>query len=820
MSETIQGYCVKCKTQREMSNPEAIFTDNARPAVRGTCPECGTKMFRFGATALHDGMTPPEPKPRPKKKKSEKKASAKEKKKKKASRARRGNLVIVESPAKARTIGKFLGSGYEVRASLGHVRDLLKSRLSVEVEDNFEPTYRVPNEKRETVKELAKAAGRAKEIWLATDPDREGEAIAWHLLEAAEIPPDRVRRVVFHEITPSAVADAFAHPRDLDMNLVDAQQARRILDRLVGFQLSPLLWKKVRGRLSAGRVQSVALRMIVEREREVRDFVPDEYWTISAEYAEATSRGDEPRPAIAARLHRIHGESPSLNDEESTEAHLAQLRQARYLVSDVRRTERRRNPSAPFTTSTLQQEASRRLGFGANRTMSLAQSLYEGVPLVDGESVGLITYMRTDSVNVSAEAANEARRYISDSYGAEYVPEEVPSYQSRNKKAQEAHEAIRPTSVARTPESVKRFLDARQFNLYELIWQRFVASQMAPAQIDRTAVDIVADTTGQIGARVTTVDAALVDRLSADSAYLLRATGSVIRFAGFLALYEESRDEDDDSTAEEALLVDLETGELLDLLDIGGHQHFTQPPPRYSEATLVRALEENGIGRPSTYAPTVNTLYTRGYVERDGRRLVPTELGDIVTTLLVDFFPDVLDVGFTALMEDELDDIADGEREWPSVLHEFYAPFNRRLLHAQEEMEEVELEDEPAGIVCDKCGRDMVVKWGRYGKFIACPGFPECRNTIPYLELIGVDCPDCETGELAEKRTKRGRIFYGCSNYPDCDFSSWKRPVNTPCPDCGGLLVDANKAQYQCLQCEQRFAKDDVLETQAVTQSG
>lgn len=794
---------------------------------------CGTTVFRFGRTPDHEGLSAPAPDPdeTPKKeKKTEtrkptgKQGAAKKAVKGKAGAAKkgspaakgtttrrsgRGKLVIVESPAKARTIGKFLGAGFQVVASLGHVRDLLKSRLSVDVENGFEPSYRVPNEKKDVVKEISAAVSRASEIWLATDPDREGEAIAWHLMEATNMPAERVRRVVFHEITPRAIQESFAHPRALDMKLVDAQQTRRILDRLVGFNLSPLLWKKVRGRLSAGRVQSVALRMVVERERDIRDFVAQEYWTIGARLAQPRTRAQQPRPTIEARLHKIAGEDPTLPDEATTHQHLTALDAARYVVTDVRTTERRRRPSAPFTTSTLQQEASRRLGFGTQRTMALAQSLYEGISLGEEEAVGLITYMRTDSVTISKEAAEEARTFIRQSYGAEYVPEEIPTYKTRTKKAQEAHEAIRPTSVLRTPDSVRPFLEPAQWRLYTLVWQRFIASQMEVARQDLTTVDIVADTERRVTAKQQTADAALLARLSDAPRYLLRATGSVTRFAGFLVLYEESQDED----APEQVtthLPEITPGEVLDKLALVPAQHFTQPPPRYTDATLVRALEENGIGRPSTYAPIVNTLSSRGYTERDNKRLVPTELGEIVTDLLVQHFPDVLDVGFTAQMENELDEVAEGERTCASVLADFYTPFSERLEAAQENLERVELPAEMAGVTCEKCGREMVIRFGRFGKFIACPGFPECRNTLPYLELVGLSCPQCKSGDLAEKRTKGGRIFYGCSNFPTCDFSSWKRPLPTPCPACGGMVVEENKREARCLACHERFSRDEL----------
>lgn len=775
-------------------------------------------MYRFGKTALHEGLTPPEAKPNSTKPKKTNKSSKNKKGKAKATPRQPSKLVIVESPTKAKTIGKFLGSGYKVIASQGHVRDLLKSRLSVDVENGFGPTYRVPNEKREVVKDIKAAVRNAEQIWLATDPDREGEAIAWHLMEETKMSPEQVKRVVFHEITPKAIQHSFDHPRLLDMKLVDAQQARRILDRLVGFNLSPLLWKKVRSRLSAGRVQSVALRIVVERERVIREFVPLEYWSIRMQLRQqkataqvqrtSKSRRSRKRPLIEARLHKIERKDPELPDQATTERHLTGLKSASYVVTKIRQTKRRRRPTAPFTTSTLQQDASRRLSFGTQRTMSLAQGLYEGVDIGGGEAVGLITYMRTDSVNVSKEAAEEARTFIQEHYGADFVPEKIPTYKTRAKKAQEAHEAIRPTSVLRTPEKMKPYLDKPKWKLYKLIWQRFVASQMEAAIFDQTAVDIVPESDGLVSEGQATVDEAIVAALKSKPLYLLRVNGSVMRFAGFMAVYEESKEEED-SDPDNSKLPELTVGEVLELVELQPNQHFTQSLPRYSDATLVRALEEKGIGRPSTYAPIVNTLTARGYCERDNKRLVPTELGEIVTDLLVPHFPEVLDAGFTAQMEDELDEIAAGDREWVGVLKDFYGPFSERLEAAQKNMEKVEIEEELAGITCEKCSREMVVRIGRYGKFVACPGFPECRNTKAYHKLIGIPCPQCD-GDVVEKRTKRGRIFYGCSEYPECEFSSWKKPIATPCPDCQGMLVEENKTQYRCLACETRFLREEV----------
>jgi DNA topoisomerase-1 len=566
----------------------------------------------MGRTPAHEGLQPPEKVRKPRKKK------------------RNGKLVIVESPAKARTVGNFLGRGYTVKASVGHVRDLLKSQISVDVEKSFTPKYRVPNDKRPVVKELKKLAKNAEEIYLATDPDREGEAIAWHLLESVELDPEVTRRVVFHEITDAAIMEAFGHPREINMDLVNAQQARRILDRLVGYNLSPLLWRKVRSRLSAGRVQSVALRLIVEREREIEAFVPQEYWTIEAEF-----QPEGTQDSFVAKLRRVDGEKPVFENEQDVKPVLADMESAVYSISKIKRGERRKKPPAPFTTSTLQQEASRRLGFTARRTMSLAQQLYEGIDVGNGGLVGLITYMRTDSTNVSQQAQNEAAKFISQRYGHNFLPSKPPVYKKKSRGAQEAHEAIRPTSVLRNPNGIKEKLTRDQHRLYRLIWQRFVASQMAAAVYDTISVEV----TGR-----------------AKHEYLLRASGSSIRFQGFLRVYEEALDEDA-APEEEFVKIpnSVEEGQIQQLLQLIPEQHFTQPPPRYSEASLVRTLEENGIGRPSTYAPILGTIQQRGYVYRENKRLFPTETGILVNDLLVEHFPDVIQVGFTARMEADLD---------------------------------------------------------------------------------------------------------------------------------------------------------------------
>lgn len=795
--EAVIAYCVKCREKREMNQPEAVYTATGTPGTKGTCPVCGTNMFKMGRTPAHDHVPPPD-------RATIKKARRPKSKKKSDAGKRRGKLVVVESPAKAKTVGKFLGRGYTVKASVGHVRDLLRSQLSVDVENGFTPKYRVPNEKRPVVKELKKAAAGAKEIYLATDPDREGEAIAWHLLESAEMDPERTKRVVFHEITEDAVADAFAHPRGIDMKRVDAQQARRILDRLVGYNLSPLLWRKVRSRTSAGRVQSVALRLVVEREQDIYNFDPIEYWSIEADLTKSNGSTPEDGTEFRAKLSRINGEKAELNNEPDTRAIVAELENSRYVVEEVKKGERRRKPAAPFTTSTLQQEASRRLGFGTRKTMAIAQQLYEGIELDGAGTAGLITYMRTDSTSVSKQAQAEARDLIAKRYGQALLPEEPPIYKTKSRSAQEAHEAIRPTSIWREPDQVKQYLSRDQAKLYTLIWQRFAASQMAHAIYDTMSV---------------AVGAGLAPPEDGIWPYRLQASGSRLRFKGFLTIYEETRDEDATPEAGEGIILpELEDGDPLELRQLLPEQHFTQPPPRYTEATLVKALEEFGIGRPSTYAPTISTIQQRGYVEKYEKRLYPTELGEIVNELLVEYFPNIINVEFTSQMEDYLDRIARGDLEWVPVLADFYKPFSSAVSHAEKHMPEVDIEDQPTGDICEKCGHPMVLKFGRYGKFEACSNFPECRNTKPYLIKLGIACPK-DGGELVERRTKKGRIFYGCANYPDCDWSSWKKPLPNPCPNCGGLLVQKNRNWAQCVECEELFEIDRLPEPESPASS-
>ncbi len=759
---------MKCKKKQEISKPEATFNKIGAPVTRGVCPVCGTKMYRTGRTAEHEGLEPP--------------------KKTKRERKRKGKLVIVESPAKARTVGRFLGREYTVKASVGHVRDLLRSQLSVDVENNFEPKYRVPNDKRPIVKELKKLAKTAEEVYLATDLDREGEAIAWHLTEAAEIDPERSKRVVFHEITEKAISEAFASPREINMNLVNAQQGRRILDRLVGYGISPILWEKIRGRLSAGRVQSVALRLVVEREREIEAFEAKEYWTISAELLP-----ERLKKSFKAKLVRVDGEEPLLPDEDAVKPLLADMESAAYRIAKVKRGERRRKAPAPFITSTLQQDASRRLGFTAKRTMALAQSLYEGVDVGEGGGTGLITYMRTDSTHVADSAVDEARRYVRESFGSAYLPKTPPKYKTRAKGAQEAHEAIRPTSAMRSPQKIKKYLNAGQFKLYRLIWQRFIASQMVAAVYNTLQVEVSA--------------------VSKAHQYRLRAAGSSLRFAGFLAVYADKRNLNKakgENGDENVNIPDgVSEGMDLSLLRLLPEQHFTQPPPRYSEASLVQALEENGIGRPSTYAPTLSTIQARGYVERVDKRLLPTETGKLVNDLLVQYFPDIVDLSFTARMESSLDKVALGTEEWVDVVREFYTPFAKELAHAKAEIPTTKHEPEKIGRACPKCGHDLVIRFGRYGKFISCSNFPKCRYTEPWLEKIGIACPK-DGGDLVMRKTRKKRVFYGCSNYPECDFTSWKQPIPEPCPQCGGLLVIANKREAQCIRCEESFLLDSL----------
>lgn len=752
-------------------------------------------------------------------------------------------LVIVESPAKARTVGQILGNRYVVTASQGHVRDLPKGKMGVDLKQDFAPTYVTLREKAPLVKEIKQAGDAAERIYLATDPDREGEAISWHLQNAAgwdETAANPPQRVVFHEITKDAVQEAFRHPRPIDMQLVNAQQARRILDRLVGYQLSPLLGKRVQRGLSAGRVQSVALRLVTDREQEIEDFTPVESWTLDAQLHKDT---DPPNKLelFPAALHSVKGSRSRLNIPVEADArrYEAELQGADYTVSDVRKREVRQRPAAPFTTSTLQQEAGRKLRFTAQRTMAVAQQLYEGLNIGSQGSVGLITYMRTDSTQVAQTAVQEARDYIRAKYGADYLPAQPRAYRTRSKAAQEAHEAIRPTAISRDPESLKPYLTPEQYRLYNLIWARMLASQMADARSDATTVDI---------------DAACRPAAEAldkpGTVYNFRATGSVLKFPGFRTLYLESRD--DEEAAENAnALPELTVGNRLNCQSLTANQHFTQPPPRYTEATLVKAMEEKGIGRPSTYAPTIAVLLNRNYVVKEQNRLHPTDLGKTVSALLIQFFADLMNPDFTSQMEEKLDEISQGERDWIPMLWDFYTPFARDLDTANANMPNVKPADQETDEVCDQCGLPMVIKTGRYGQFMACTGYPKCRNTHPIktddngaesgesaaaaeatdevcdkcgLPMViktgrygkflactgypackaarplptGAACPKCG-GDLVERRG-RGRAFYGCNRYPECDFTINRRPLADPCPECNGLMAETRDGAA-CTSC-------------------
>jgi DNA topoisomerase-1 len=665
-------------------------------------------------------------------------------------------LVVVESPAKAKTIEKFLGKNYIVRASMGHLRDLPKSQFGVNVEQDFEPKYINIRGKGDLIKALKEAAKTADKVFLATDPDREGEAIAWHLAHILTIDPSRACRIEFNEITKSAIQNAVKHPRPLDISKIDAQQGRRILDRIVGYKLSPLLWRKVRKGLSAGRVQSVAVRLICDREKEIQAFVPEEYWTVTAKLREKLKA-----PVFDAELVTIEGQKAQIGNEDHAMVIKTHLEESEFTVTDVKKRERRRNPIPPFTTSSLQQDASRKLGFTSRKIMMLAQQLYEGLEIGKSGHIGLITYIRTDSNRVSESAQSEARSFITTKYGAEYLPDKAPIYTSK-KNAQDAHEAIRPTSVELPPESVIAHLSKDQYKLYSLIWDRFIASQMTAAIYDTLTIEIKA---GQYG---------------------LRATGSHLKFAGFMAVYTESKEgEEQDKDVD---LPELTAGQSLKTYKILPKQHFTQPPPRYTEASLVKILEEKGIGRPSTYAPIIDTIVTRGYVEKIERKFQPTELGCLVVDLLKQYFENIVDVEFTANMEDRLDDVAEGEIPYKQVLRDFYQPFAETLSHAEEEIGQVELPVEVSDVQCEACGRFMVVKKGRYGSFLACPGFPACRNTKAIVKDTGVTCPKCQ-GAIIERRTKRGKVFYGCQKYPECDYVTWDTPLKEVCQTCGTFML-------------------------------
>ncbi|PLX26054.1 type I DNA topoisomerase [Candidatus Parcubacteria bacterium] len=730
-------------------------------------------------------------------------------------------LVIVESPTKAKTIKGFLGRGYKVESSFGHIRDLPKSKLGVDVENNFEPSYAVPAKAKKTVTNLKKLAKSADEVYFATDEDREGEAISWHLQELLKVPKEKTKRIAFHEITKTAIQEALENPRDLNKNLVDAQQARRILDRLVGYKLSPLLWKKVARGLSAGRVQSVAVRLVVEREEERRAFKPVEYWTVEGEAKKVNSENF--KLALHKEVDKVIGKH-DLKEDKAKQA-LSEIKATDLIVSDVKAKENKKGPLPPFTTSTLQQDANRRFGYSAKQTMMIAQQLYEGIKLGEQGSVGLITYMRTDSVNLSDSFKNNASKYVIDKISAKHIQSGGRDFKTKSKMAQEAHEAIRPTDVFNDPESVKEFLDSKQFKVYSLIWQRAVASQMSEAITETTSVEIEAKGT----------------------TWSLKATGTVTKFDGFKAIYHSNGDDNE--------LPEIKTGDKLDLSKLEALQHFTSPPARYSEAGLVKAMEALGIGRPSTYAPTIATIVDRQYVTKEDKRLAPTEMGEIVNKLLMEHFRDIVSYNFTAKMEDDLDEVADGKIKWQPVIKDFYIPFAENLEKKEAEIDKKELTEQKTDEVCEKCGSPMIIKLGRFGKFLACSNYPDCKNTKPINEKgeieepekveedcpecgkpmimktgrfgkfiacsdypkckttkrveksTGVKCTKCGEGEMVVKRSKRGRNFYGCNKYPDCEHVTWGKPTGELCPECKQLLVVANKTTIKCEACD--FKKEN-----------
>jgi DNA topoisomerase-1 len=682
-------------------------------------------------------------------------------------------LIIVESPAKAKAIKRLLGNRYEVQASLGHVRDLPKSQFGVDVDHDFLPKYITIRGKGDIIKSLRESAKKVERILLGPDPDREGEAIAWHLHQILGISSDQPSRIEFHEITKGALEQAVKHPRQINQQRVDAQQGRRVLDRLVGYNLSPLLWRKIKRGLSAGRVQSVVVSLICDREQEIKEFVSEEFWTLTANLLSGQEK-------LEAKLVNKGKGKVHLGSESEVQAIISEVEKEAFTVSKITRRERKRNPQPPFTTSTLQQEAGKKLNFPVKKTMILAQQLYEGLDSGKDGTVGLITYMRTDSNNVSLVAQQAARDYITESLGKNYVPEK-PNTFKKSPRAQEAHEAIRPTSVTRIPIEIKKHLTRDQARLYKLIWERFIASQMGPEVIDLTTVDIQA------------------------GEYLFHASGSVVRFPGFTRIY-------DDQSEEDSTLPEVQENEVLTLSSLLPKQHFTQPLPRYTEASLVKTLEEKGIGRPSTYAPIIETIQSRGYVLKEEKVLYPTELGIIVIDLLKEYFPRIIDVEFTAGMEEKLDQVEDGEIPWQQVVGDFYQPFKENLDHADQAIGQISVEEEQSEEKCPKCGRNLTIKQGRYGKFLACPGFPECRHTQPYFEDTGVHCPLCQTGRVVLRRSKRGRRFYGCSNYPQCDFNSWDEPVAQNCPVCDHFLVIRGRGQRKltCPVCGKSYEEQET----------
>ena len=678
------------------------------------------------------------------------------------------SLVIVESPAKAKTIGKFLGKNYKVVASVGHVRDLPKSKMGIDVDQDYKPNYITIRGKGPVISELKKESKKAKKVLLATDPDREGEAISWHLSYILDITPEEKCRIEFNEITEKAIKNAIKKPREINLNLVDSQQARRILDRLVGYSISPLLWRKIRKGLSAGRVQSVATKIICDREKEIKDFEPIEYWSVLLNVAT-----EEENKELEAKFHGTIDEKMELNNNEEVQNVLQQLDKNAYVVSNVKRREKKRNPYPPFTTSSLQQEAANRLGFSTKKTMILAQQLYEGVDIQGEGSVGLVTYIRTDSFRVSDEAKEEAKDYILSKFSESYLGTDEKEVK-KNKDAQDAHEAIRPTSIARDPESIKSSLSNQQYKLYKLIWERFLASQMKNALYDTYSVEIT------------------------NNNYIFKASGSKLAFEGFLKVYTYASVTDNE-------IPEVKEGQKLTFISFDPKQHFTQPPPKFTEATLVKELEEKNIGRPSTYAPIISTILSRGYVERENKSLIPTELGSIVNDLLEEYFKNIVDVHFTAELEEQLDQVEEGRLKWMEVIDSFYKPFYSTLKHAEEEVQKIEIEEE-TDEECELCHKNMVIKYGRFGKFLACSGYPECQHTRPIVHKIGVICPNCG-GDLIERRSKKGRLFYGCGSFPNCNFLSWNKPINEKCPECSSLLLKREKKDKVLIQCSSKECK-------------
>ncbi|MGJ8389567.1 type I DNA topoisomerase [Streptococcus agalactiae] len=676
------------------------------------------------------------------------KTSTKKTSKKKSATAKK-NLVIVESPAKAKTIEKYLGRNYKVVASVGHIRDLKKSSMSIDFENNYEPQYINIRGKGPLINDLKKEAKKAKKVYLASDPDREGEAISWHLAHILDLDKEDRNRVVFNEITKDAVKNAFVEPRQINMDLVDAQQARRVLDRIVGYSISPILWKKVKKGLSAGRVQSVALKLIIDRENEIKAFQPEEYWTIDGSFKKGTRK-------FNATFYGLDGKKFKLSNNEDVKTVLKRIKTDEFLVEKVEKKERRRNAPLPYTTSSLQQDAANKINFRTRKTMMIAQQLYEGLSLGTAGHQGLITYMRTDSTRISPLAQNEATEFITNRFGANYSKHGNKVKNASG--AQDAHEAIRPSSVNHTPESIAKYLDKDQLKLYTLIWNRFIASQMTAAVFDTMKVNLT------------------------QNGVTFIANGSQVKFDGYMAVYND--------TDKNKMLPDMEEGESVKKVNTNPEQHFTQPPARFSEASLIKTLEENGVGRPSTYAPTLETIQKRYYVKLAAKRFEPTELGEIVNSLIVEFFPDIVDVTFTAEMEGKLDEVEIGKEQWQKIIDEFYKPFEKELAKAETEMEKIQIKDEPAGFDCELCGSPMVIKLGRYGKFYACSNFPECHNTKAITKEIGVICPICQKGQVIKRKTKRNRIFYGCDRYPECEFTSWDKPIGRTCPKSNDFLVE------------------------------